>query len=428
VTDQTDSSSWARRAVGSAWSWRYELTAAAGVALTAGVPLVAPPARRGLGTYFRRARTRRLLRGAFRETRVMNSQGRAPRVRRIQSTPYGERVHLRCRPGQWAELLEVRVDALAAALKAGGVRVDKDLDRTDLVTLDVVRRDPLGSGPDIPWVDLDAGALSLWDPIHVGRSEVGDDVRVSFVERSLILGGIPGSGKSNFLRLVAAHAAKSPDAELVLIDPNKIQFGPWRDRALAYATDDQDDALAVLAMVKAEIGRRLDLLLNLPGCPEKVTRQISQDHGLPLWLFMIDELAYHTSVAAHPEKRARFSADLRDIVARCRAAGIVPVAATQRPTDKVVPRDLSELFALRLCFSVQSPSSSDVVLGDGWARRGFDASKIPLESRGVGFLLAEGQRPQKVKAARIAPEAVADLSVTTVALRPRAQASVDVAA
>src|SRR6185369_2121502 len=101
-----------------------------------------------------------------------------------------------------------------------------------------VRRDPLAAAANVTWLDHDTEPLSTWDPIHLGVGETGEPIRLSLVERSLLVGGEPGSGKSSLLNLLACHAAKSPDAHLVLIDPNEVQFGPWRDRALHYASDD----------------------------------------------------------------------------------------------------------------------------------------------------------------------------------------------
>jgi len=101
------------------------------------------------------------------------------------------------------------------------------------------------------------------------------------------------------------RAAQSPDAHLVLIDPNEVQFGPWRDRALAYASDDPADALAALELVRDEIRARLALLRRLPGVVRKVTRHIAVEHRLPLWLLVVDELAFHTSVVGHPETARR---------------------------------------------------------------------------------------------------------------------------
>jgi S-DNA-T family DNA segregation ATPase FtsK/SpoIIIE len=90
---------------------------------------------------------------------------------------------------------------------------------------------------------------------------------------------------------------------------------------------------------------------------------------------------------------------LRDLVARGRAAGVIVVAATQRPSVDIIPTSLRDLFSFRLAFRCTTDSSSDIVLGRGWAVSGYDASTIAPEDRGVGLLLAEGGFPSRIKAA-----------------------------
>jgi hypothetical protein len=95
-------------------------------------------------------------------------------------------------------------------------------------------------------------------------------------------------------------------------------------------------------------------------------------------------------------------------------------AGAPRPTSDVVPTSLRDLFSLRCAFRTTTTSSSDVILGDGWARRGYSATDIDITARGVGWLLAEGQQPRRFKAAWISDAAIADLAVTTVSNRPTA--------
>jgi S-DNA-T family DNA segregation ATPase FtsK/SpoIIIE len=286
------------------------------------------------------------------------------------------------------------------------------------MTFDVVRRDPLATREDVPWADMHTDVLSMWDPINLGVDENGEPVRLSLVERGLLGAGEPGSGKSSLGTVILAHAAKSPDAHLVLIDPNRVQFSPWRDRALAFAADDPVDALAVLDLVRDEVSRRLALLESLPGVVRKVSRQVAREHQLPLWILAIDELAFHTSVVGSSAQRNMFNTLCRDIVARSRAAGIIPVFFTQRPTSDVVPTSLRDLFSVRCAFRTTTKASSDVVLGEGWARQGYSATDIDITARGVGWLLAEGQQPKRFRGAWLPDNAIAGLARTTVGNRP----------
>jgi hypothetical protein len=95
-----------------------------------------------------------------------------------------------------------------------------------------------------------------------------------------------------------------------------------------------------------------------------------------------------------------FSALMRDLIARGRAAGIIVVAATQKPSNDVIPTSIRDLMALRFALRCTVPEASDTILGRGWASAGCDASTIPVGKthRGVGYLLAEGEQPSKLKA------------------------------
>ena len=115
-----------------------------------------------------------------------------------------------------------------------------------------------------------------------------------------------------------------------------------------------------------------------------------------------------------PDKRLRqeFAELLRDLVARGRAAGVIVVAATQKPGADVVPSALRDLFGFRLALRCNTPQASDTILGQGWASAGADASQIPGGQRGVGLLLAEDDRPVRLKCFYLA-----DHDVQTIAER-----------
>jgi S-DNA-T family DNA segregation ATPase FtsK/SpoIIIE len=285
--------------------------------------------------------------------------------------------------------------------------------------VDVVRRDTLTGGL-VAWADQDKETLSIWEPVHWGVSEMGVPVRLSLVERAVLIGGNRGAGKSSGINVLVAHAAKSPDVELLLIDANKVQLSPWRDRALVFADHSPDDAIDVVRLWRDEIDRRLDLLTSLPGIPLALTRDISAAHNLPVWLLVIDELAYHMSVAGTKAQQTEFYTILRDGVARGRAAGAGAIVATQRPTGDLIPTSLRDLFDIRVAYRTMTRTSSDVILGDDWSKQGYSATDIDIQARGVCWLFAEGNAPVRTKSAWISPETRADLSVTTVRFRPTA--------
>jgi S-DNA-T family DNA segregation ATPase FtsK/SpoIIIE len=61
-----------------------------------------------------------------------------------------------------------------------------------------------------------------------------------------------------------------------------------------------------------------------------------------------------------------------------------------------------------------------VILGHGWAVRGYTAADIDPAARGVGWLIAEGGIPRRMRAAFLTDDQVRELAA--VAARRRAAA------
>jgi hypothetical protein len=96
----------------------------------------------------------------------------------------------------------------------------------------------------------------------------------------------------------------------------------------------------------------------------------------PLVLLVVDELAELDK--GQLEK-------LRSIVSLGRAAGVVTIAATQRPSAELVSGDLRALFRATATFALRSARDVNVVLGDGIAKdleeaHGHDAAKLPARN------------------------------------------------
>jgi hypothetical protein len=111
------------------------------------------------------ARSRRLILAGCRQTRVANTAGQLPRTLRSRSTPVGQRLLLSVRAGQSAELLEARIEEFRAAAKARDVQIIRDPARADLVTVEVIRRDPLAGAALLRSPLLDIAAA-----LHAGHA------------------------------------------------------------------------------------------------------------------------------------------------------------------------------------------------------------------------------------------------------------------
>ncbi|GAA4755001.1 FtsK/SpoIIIE domain-containing protein [Actinomycetospora chibensis] len=258
-------------------------------------------------------------------------------------------------------------------------------------------------------------ALSIWEPIHLGVDEYGQPVRVILTYRNMLLAGEPGAGKSVGLNLPVGHAALSTDCDLWLFDGKLVELGLWRSCARRFVGPNLDDALSALGDLQAEMDRRYDLLDAQRR--RKITPDDASTHGISPVVAVFDEVAYYSATVGAKAQREAFSVAVRDLVARGRAAGIIVVAATQRPSSDIIPTSLRDLFGYRWAFRCTTDSSSDIVLGAGWATRGHTAVAIAPEDKGVGLLLAEGGEPRRIKSAYLSDEQVYALAERAASLR-----------
>ncbi|WP_308215883.1 FtsK/SpoIIIE domain-containing protein [Pseudonocardia sp. DR1-2] len=245
----------------------------------------------------------------------------------------------------------------------------------------------------------DAGP-SIWEPIHLGVAEDGRPVRVPLIYRNMLLAGEPGAGKSVGLNNIVAHAALATDCRLWLFDGKIVELGLWRSCADRFVANSLDDAIAALLDLQSEMDQRYAVL------DDERRRKIAPADGVPPIVVVLDELAYFSATVGTKREQEAFSVLVRDLVARGRAAGIIVVAATQRPSSDIIPTSLRDLFGYRWAFRCTTDASSDIVLGHGWASRGHSAASVAPETKGIGFLLAEGGVPRRIKAAHLSDEQV----------------------
>jgi S-DNA-T family DNA segregation ATPase FtsK/SpoIIIE len=233
---------------------------------------------------------------------------------------------------------------------------------------------------------------SIFDPLFLGIDEFGHPVYLPLVYRNMLIGGEPGAGKSTLLNEIVGHGANCPDVSLCLLDGKQVELGLWEDSADVFVGPDLDLAILTLLRLQTVMDNRYAFLRSWRR------QKFSQDDEFGAILVAIDEIAYFSATAGDKKDQEKFSALLRDLVARGRAVGIV-VAATQRPSSDIIPPSLRDLFAWRFAGRCTNDVSSDIVLGHGWAARGYSSNTVNPNNQGCGYLIAEGGIPALVKAA-----------------------------
>jgi DNA segregation ATPase FtsK/SpoIIIE, S-DNA-T family len=245
-----------------------------------------------------------------------------------------------------------------------------------------------GDGDSVP-----VAGLSIYDPVYLGIDEHGERVEITLIYRNKLIAGEPGSGKSVALSDILAHVVLCPDVRLWLLDGKQVELGLWAELADRFVGNSIIDALDVLRALQAEMDLRYARLAT------ERRRKIAPADGLDAIVVVIDELAYYSATVGDKRQQEEFSRLLRDVVARGRAAGVIVIAATQRPSVDIIPTSLRDLFGYRLAFRCTTEISSDIILGQGWAKTGYNAADIAPEDLGVGLLRAEGGIPRRIKTA-----------------------------
>ena len=385
------------------WGWRLEivLTLATFFILVVSARVVAfgpllvilagltvlqkrPDVRMRLLHHVRTNRDHRWLQAAFWHCAIIGRDGTTPSVVRSASLPVGSRYLLKLPIGLHAELLQKSALELASALGVREVRVNASPVNTKYVELVVIRKSSFPKVLASPLVQCHE--VSLWEPLFLGIGNDGLAVSVTLPEHNLLIGGEPGSGKSVALSTIVAAAALDPTVRLTLLDGKHVELVAWCDIANEFVGADQESAVAALEGLRDQMDLRYETLAATRR------RKMTRDDLEGLHLLIIDELAFYLR-GGEKAMRDRFSELLRDLVSRGRAAGIIVVATTQKPSHEIVPTWIRDLFSFRLAMRCTSSDASDTILGQGWASQGYSAATIDPSMRGVGYLLAEGGIP-----------------------------------
>jgi S-DNA-T family DNA segregation ATPase FtsK/SpoIIIE len=263
----------------------------------------------------------------------------------------------------------------------------------------ITTRDPLGQ-ERVPV----APGLSMFDPMFIGIDEFGHHVNLDVVFHNLLIAGEPGGGKSGLVNLAAATGSLAENTRLVLFDAKWVELGPYMDVADEFVGDDIDKGISVMRRLLTVARNRYLWILA------QRRRKVRREDLLSTIVTIIDELAMFTTVLGTPEQQKEFEQLLRGLVSLGRACGMPVIAATQRTSWDIIPASLRDLFGYRCAFHCTTVGSSDVILGQGLAEMGYDASKINPDNPGEALLRAGKRVPYLIKAAYLTDEQIYNIA------------------
>jgi hypothetical protein len=236
---------------------------------------------------------------------------------------WGWRARLRLARGQTIMDVTAKIPALESGLGThrGAVRVyptpDDLANRCELRVLD---RDPHADAIGWPGPSV----TSITEPIDLGPFEDAEPCRVLFLRRHAILGGATGAGKSGGLNELMANLAACRDVVIWAIDLKRsVELKPWAACIDRLATTSAE-AAALLADTVAILYARAQHLADHDW------REWQPSQAMPALVIVIDEYAELA------EQVPRAMKDTDTIARLGRAPAVTLVAATQRPTQKVM--------------------------------------------------------------------------------------------
>ncbi|MDF0529783.1 FtsK/SpoIIIE domain-containing protein [Tsukamurella sp. 8F] len=288
-----------------------------------------------------------------------------PRVLSIRPSPFGASVTVAPWPGLATCDFERQRDALSHAL---GVAVTVRSPSAGTVVLDLRVVDPLATPKSLDHVPFWDGRWTL----PIGVDEAGASVSLSLTNVSgVVVGGVPGAGKSAWLIESIASLATSHAVVLLTIDgKGGADLAPLERRAAVVLGDDLEAVRDLLREVEAVRNWRVKRLPSWHGTSN--LWDVGPSRDWPIILVVIDECQ------SFLDPRAAVSRDDKSVVVevtslvsslirRGRSAGIVTILATQKPTADSIPTGIRDNCSRRVAFGVSTRDAATAVLGDGWA-------------------------------------------------------------
>lgn len=176
----------------------------------------------------------------------------------------------------------------------------------------------------------------------------------------MLVGGNPGTGKSNFLNQVIYSLAQNYDSDqvrFILVDLKLgVEFYAFEGLPQTWLTaydPDGPELYDTIKILQREIRKRMEIMRQVGV--RKMSEYRALGRKMPYLFMVIDEYA-------EIKNNDKIESMLKSLLQIGRAAGLRAILATQRPTTDNISGSVKALCTDRICFKVASQINSRVVL------------------------------------------------------------------
>ncbi|MGW8184992.1 MAG: DNA translocase FtsK [Candidatus Moraniibacteriota bacterium] len=256
------------------------------------------------------------------------------------------------------------------ALATSDVRIDAPIPNTSLIGIEVPNKERV-------FVDI----KEMWDNqeflknkekllVPFGRMVGNKDLFIDlFKLPHLLISGVTGSGKTNFLNCLIGSLMKkfsSEEIKFILVDNKRVEFTVYDGvpHLLTNPIVETGKTINALCWLNREIEERFKLLEDT-GAVDIAEYNKKAEEKMPYILFINDEFA---DDMCSPEKK-RFEEKLVRILQMGRAVGLHVILSTSRPSKGNIGTILCANITTRLCFAVCSSTDSKEMLNSTGAEK-----------------------------------------------------------
>ncbi|MET7658038.1 FtsK/SpoIIIE domain-containing protein [Streptomyces sp. NPDC005463] len=277
----------------------------------------------------------------------------------------------------------------------------------------------------VKWPLANARRHDIFKRIPFGIDPRGRAQSVPMIQHNVLIGSLPGQGKTASVRVLACGAAMDPSVELWLHENKGTgDLDALEDVSHRFVSGIDDDSIKYAAdslkLLREEVMRRAGAIKKLPRdlCPDKrITRSIADKRSLKLWplLAVFDECQ---NLFAHSKYGKQAGEDAEFIIKLGRALGVILVLATQRPDKESLPTGISGNVSIRFALRVAGQVENDMILGTSAYKNGVRATSFrPEIDAGNGYLAGASTLPVVVRTAYLDDPATNAIAQRALALR-----------